>query len=184
MMQYTLVVGAPVVADGKTLGKVKRIIMHEGVANQFTVDPGLLGTERVVPVSDVTAATPDGIELSGDETAWKAYPAYDIERLLPPDADTRHESVEIAPQPELTGGARAPDHYVGAASTDAPAEDVTLGYASAVLSSNTTVLHNGIEHPLHGLILDMGRPVQILIEGKEPLAADAVRSFSSERIEA
>jgi hypothetical protein len=181
MMIYTLIFGSPVVADGKTLGKVERILVHGGIANQFTVDPGLFGTERVVPVSDVRSTTAEGIELKVAEDAWKAYPAFDIESMLPAASEPSLHLADQTPQPDNLVAHRL-DTGVPSTSTDVPADDITVTEQSAVLSAKTTVVANGTERRLHGLVLDTGRPVQALVEGEQPLDLQNMRGMTSEEI--
>jgi hypothetical protein len=185
-MRYTLVFGAPVVADGKTLGKVERIIVHNGIANQFTVDPGLFGTERLVPLSDIQTIGPNGIELRIPDDEWKAYPAFNIESLLPPEIDNPLGDpglAQLTPQQAEAGGHR-PDAGVLTTSVGVPAESITVPNEahSAIVSAKTTVQYGGGAAALHGLVLDTGRPVQILVAPDQALDAGAVRSFTSEQI--
>jgi len=185
-MRYTLVLGTPVMADGKTLGKVERIIVHNGIANQFTVDPGLFGTERVVPISDVQSTGADGIELRISDDEWKAYPAFNIESLLPPEIDNPLGDpglAQLTPQ-QTEAGAHRPNAGVPTTSVEVPAESITVPdqAQSAIVSAKTTVLHGGAEQALHGLILDTGRPVQILVAPDQAVDVSAVRSFTSEQI--
>jgi hypothetical protein len=181
-MIYTLIFGAPVVADGTTLGKVERILVQMGVANQFTVDPGLFGTERVVPLSDVRAANEDSIELRTSENEWQAYPAFDIESMLPETAGAMPGLPALTPQ-HPTAPANITDPGVPTLSADVPAQDVTIHEGSAVLSAKTSVASaDGTEQRLHGLVLDTGRPVQVLVEGGQPVSIKGVRSLTSEQI--
>ncbi len=182
-MQYTLVLGAPVVANGKTLGKIKRIIVQYGVANQFTVDPGLLGYERVLPISDARSATADGVELNVSDDQWKAYPAFNIEDMVPEsDESTDPGLAELTPQ-HPAAAAHRPDAGVATTSVDVPPDDVTVHEQSAVLSSNTRIVDaNGNRHALHGLVLDTGRPVQALVEGAQPIDLSNLRSLTAEEI--
>lgn len=187
-MRYTLVFGAPVMADGKTLGKVERIIVQNGVANQFTVDPGLFGTERVVPLSDVQDITANGIELRVSDDEWKAYPAYNIESLLPPEIEDPIADPglsQLTPQ-QVAGGAYRPDAGVSTTSVEVPGESITLPNQahSAVVSAKTNVRHGSDEAALYGLVLDTGRPVHILVAPDEGVDVSAVRSFTAEQIQA
>lgn len=182
-MKYTLILGAPVMAGNNTLGHVERILVNAGVANQFTVNPGLLGTERVVPLSDVRHITEHGIELRTSDKDWKAYPALNIEETMPEAfATTDPGLAELAPQhPDVA--AHRPSAGVPAPSADVSDDDVTTHEYSAVLSSKTRVYGPGGEaQALHGVVLDTGRPVQLLVEGGEPIAVKTVSTFTSDEI--
>jgi hypothetical protein len=183
-MRYTLVFGTPVMADGKTLGNVERIIVEDGVAKQFTVNPGLFGTGRVLPLSDVQITGANGIELRVSDDVWKAYPAFNIESLLPPAYDTPIADpglTQLSPQ-QAEAGTHRPDNDLLTTSAAVPGEGVTVPVGSAVVSAKTSVLRNGTTHALHGLVLDTGRPVQVLVADGQPLDVATVRSFTSEQI--
>jgi hypothetical protein len=182
-MRYTLIFGTPVMADGKTLGKVERIIVQNGIANQFTVDPGLFGTERVLPLSDVQSISANGIELRVSEDEWKAYPAFNIEALLP-DTVPQMPGLPSVTAETVTAPANITDPGVPTTSVDVPAESITVPDQahSAIVSAKTTVQHGGTEHALHGLVLDTGRPVQILVAPDQALDVSAVRSFTADQI--
>ena len=183
-MHYTLIFGTPVTADGKTLGNIERIIVEEGVAKQFTVNPGLFGTERVLPLSDVHTTGVNGIELRVSEDEWKAYPAFNIESLLLPAYDMPVADpglAQLSPQ-QAEAGTYRPDNDLLSTSAAVPGEGVTVPLGSAVVSAKTNVVRNGTAHALHGLVLDTGRPVQVLLADEQPLDVATVRSFSSEQI--
>lgn len=185
-MRYTLVLGTPVITDGKTLGNVERIIVEDGVAKQFTVNPGLFGTERVLPLSAVQAATANGIELHITDDEWKAYPAFNIESLLTPAFDMPVADpglAQLSPQ-QAEAGTHRPDNDLLTTSAVTPGEGVTVPLGSAVVSAKTNVMRNGTTHALHGLVLDTGRPVQVLVADGQALDVAMVRSFSGEQIQA
>jgi len=155
-----------------------------GVAKQFTVNPGLFGTERVLPLSDVQTTGANGIELRTTDDEWKAYPAFNIESLLQPAYDTPIADpglAQLTPQ-QAEAGAYRPDNDLLSTSAAVPGEGVTVPLGSAVVSAKTTVQHGGTTHALHGLVLDTGRPVQVLVAGEEPLDVATVRSFTAEQI--
>ena len=54
-MIYTLMLGATVRSAADNQGTLSRIIVNNGVVNQFVVNPSGLfsGPERIVPISDV-----------------------------------------------------------------------------------------------------------------------------------
>ena len=157
-MIYTMIFGAPVRRDDHRLGTLNRILVNNGVANQFTVHTGLLGgPDRLAPINDVVEASEDGIVLNISEDEWKAYPAFDIDKIL-------------AKQQELTPGlhASAPannqtaEDAASLPAAPAPATGRTVQDVSVVLTNKTQV---GDQGTLRGLILDTGIPQQLLIDG-------------------
>ena len=157
-MIYTMIFGAPVRRDDHRLGTLNRILVNNGVANQFTVHTGLLGgPDRLAPINDVVEASEDGIVLNISEDEWKAYPAFDIDKIL-------------AKQQELTPGfhASAPannqtaEDAASLPAAPAPATGRTVQDVSVVLTDKTQV---GDQGTLRGLILDTGIPQQLLIDG-------------------
>ena len=157
-MIYTMIFGAPVRRDDHRLGTLNRILVNNGVANQFTVHTGLLGgPDRLAPINDVVEASKDGIVLNISEDEWKAYPAFDIDKIL-------------AKQQELTPGfhASAPannqtaEDAASLPAAPAPATGRTVQDVSVVLTDKTQV---GDQGTLRGLILDTGIPQQLLIDG-------------------
>ena len=116
-----------------------------------------------------------------DEGLWEL-----IESLLPPEIDNPLGDpglAQLTPQ-QAEAGAHRPDAGVLTTSVEVPAESITVPdqAQSAVVSAKTTVRHGGNGHALHGLVLDTGRPVQILVAPDQALDASAVRSFTSEQI--
>ena len=157
-MIYTMIFGVPVRRDDHRLGTLNRILVNNGVANQFTVHTGLLGgPDRLVPINDVVEVSEDGIVLNISEDEWKAYPAFDIDKIL-------------AKKQELT-----PGFHASAPATNQTAEDAlslpadpapptgrTLEDISVVLTNKT---HVGDQGTLRGMVLDTGIPQQLLIDG-------------------
>ncbi len=157
-MIYTLIFGAPVRRDDHRLGTLNRVLVNNGVANQFTVHTGLLsGPDRLVPINDVIEAGEEGLVLNISEDEWKAYPAFDIDKIL-------------AKKQELT-----PGFHASAPATNQTAEDAlslpadpapptgrTLEDISVVLTNKT---HVGDQGTLRGMVLDTGIPQQLLIDG-------------------
>ncbi|MBA3944310.1 MAG: hypothetical protein H0X37_07060 [Herpetosiphonaceae bacterium] len=153
-MKHTLVLGASVGCEDRQFGKLTRIVVDNGVANQLVVNPGLFGgPERVVPISDVTESTPEAIMLKCDESEWKAYNAFKM---------TTHSEE----QPTLVDGlpiASAPDVNAGLADPtliDVTTTTSTVAETAVVLTSSTKV---GGDGTFHGLITDTGLPQAVLV---------------------
>jgi hypothetical protein len=81
-MLYTFVLGTPVYAEDRHLGKLERIIVDNGIANQITVAPGLLGIERVVPINDIVETSTDSVQLRITDEDWRAYSAFQIQQAF------------------------------------------------------------------------------------------------------
>jgi hypothetical protein len=157
-MIYTLIFGAPVRRDDHRLGTLNRVLVNNGVANQFTVHTGLLsGPDRLVPINDVIEAGEEGLVLniSGDE--WKAYPAFDIDKILAADQTLTPGFLTSAPGDNQTAGDAS-----SLPAAPEPATGRTVRDISVVLTNKTQV---GDQGTLRGLVLDTGIPQQLLVEG-------------------
>jgi hypothetical protein len=181
-MKFTLTFGAPVMNNDSQLGKLKRIVVNNGIANQVTVDPGLLSYERVVPISDFVAGPDDTLRVNITDTDWKAYSAFTMDQPLDnPNQDGPDMSVLTT---DVTMNQQAADtnHPL---STGTLVERETVDQMSIVLTSATTVVNEaggGQTHKLHGLVIDTGRPQVLLLDDGTSLPFDAVTMLDEERI--
>lgn len=155
-MLYTLMLGVPVRSQGRELGTLHRIIVNNGVANQFSVNPGLFGLERVVPISDVQEATPEQIVLNVTDVEWKAYNAFDMNRHMVSDSAAAPGLLPIAPRLDTT------TETFDATTAEATASDRNLELMAVVLSHTT---HVGDRGRLAGLVIDTGVPQALVLEG-------------------
>lgn len=158
-MIYTLILGSPVRTGDHAFGKVSRIIVNNGVANQFTVSASGLfsGPDRLVPISDVVEATEEGVTLGISETEWKAYPAFEIERILVADQAAAPDLLATAP---LNNEATA--EAVNVPTAESPSIERALQDVSVSLTGKTLVGDMG---RLRGIVADTGIPQQLLVEG-------------------
>ncbi|HZB96692.1 MAG TPA: hypothetical protein VE268_12110 [Herpetosiphonaceae bacterium] len=157
-MIYTMIFGAPVRRDDHRLGTLNRILVNNGVANQFTVHTGLLGgPDRLAPINDVVEASEDGIVLNISEDEWKAYPAFDIDKILAKEQELTPGFHASAPANNQTA-----EDAASLPAAPAPATGRTVQDVSVVLTNKTQV---GDQGALRGLILDTGIPQQLLIDG-------------------
>jgi hypothetical protein len=154
-MLFTLMLGVPVRSQGREVGTLKRIIVNNGVANQISVHPGLLGLERIVPISDVQEATPEQIVLEIADDEWKAYNAFEMKQQVVSDAAAPN-LLPIAPRLDTT------TETFDATTAEATASDSTLMPMAVVLSHSTRV---GDEGRLAGLVIDTGIPQELIVEG-------------------
>lgn len=157
-MIYTLMLGAPVRSGDHQFGTVCRILVNNGVANQFTVSPSGLfgGPERIVPISDVVAATADGVTLECNETEWKAYGAFNLEKILVSDQAAAPSILQVAPGNEVTTEPEA------VPTAEAGSKDRALENTTVALTNTTTVGDRG---QLAGIVADTGIPQQLLVAG-------------------
>ena len=156
-MLYTLVFGAPVRTGDGDLGTLKRIILNNGVANQFTVNPSGLfsGPERVLPISDILEAASEGVTLDSD-IDWKAYSAFEIERFVAAERGAAPYLMQPAPGTETISETR------DTTKADGPTTERSVTPMAVVLTGKTQV---GDAGKLAGLVIDTGIPKQILVEG-------------------
>lgn len=173
--------GAAVRAGDTDLGTLKRIVVNGGIANQLAVDPGLFGTERVIPVSIVEATTPDMITLAIEPSEWASFPALNIHQSVDnPNRDTPDLAV-MTPSPQIvTAGTDVshPTNVTGARET----ED-TLAIDSVTLTDRTEVVLGENTARLAGLIVDTGRPQQILYGDDSAASVEALARWDEQRIE-
>jgi len=155
-MLYTLMLGVPVRSQGRDLGTLHRIIVNNGVANQLSVNPGLLGIERVVPISDVQEATSEQIMLNVTDVEWKAYNAFDMKQHMVSDSAAAPGLMPIAPRLDTT------TEVFDTTTAEATTSDRTLDQMAVVLSHNT---HVGDRGRLAGLVIDTGVPQELVLEG-------------------
>jgi hypothetical protein len=157
-MIYTLIFGAPVRRNDHRLGTLNRILVNNGVANQFSVHTGLLsGPDRVVPINDVVEVAEDGLVLDISEDEWKAYPAFEIDKILAADQTLTPGLLTSAPANNQTDA-----DATSLPAAPAPATGRTLQDVSVVLTNKTQVADQGA---LRGMVLDTGIPQQLLVEG-------------------
>lgn len=181
-MRFTLIFGAPVYANEKQLGKLERIIVNNGIANQITVDPGLFGYERVVPLNHFREAGEDAIHLNVGEDEWKAYPAYTMDQALAnPNEGTPDLSV-LTTDLSMINQASDTSHPL---TTGAQSERKTVDELSVVLTSGTSIVHDdagGQTDTLRGITIDTGRPQELLVSGGNALRYDTVTMLDENRI--
>ncbi len=171
-MKHTLVLGASVGCEERHFGKLTRIVVENGVANQIVVNPGLLsGPERVVPISDLSASTAEEITLTCEEAEWKAYGAYKM---------TTHTMEQPSAPEELPLGS-APGLNAGLAESsviDVTTTTRTVPETAVELSSNTKV---GDDGTFHGLVIDTGMPLAVLV-GDQSIPFAEVSELDSDQI--
>lgn len=157
-MIYTLVFGARVETSDGHHGTLKRIILNNGIADQFTVHPAGLfsGPERVIPISDVVSTTPELIKLRADEDEWKAYNALNTREIL--SADPTLEPTHLPASAESLLSEKPLEGPTIAAAIDVS----TMDQMSVILTDQTLV---GDDNRLLGLVTETGIPQQLLIEG-------------------
>ena len=173
-MLYTLMFGASVRSQDHDLGTLKRIVVNNGVANQFTVNPGLFGgPERVVPISDVDEATTEHIVLRIMHDEWKAYNAFDIKQHVVTDSAAAPSLLQLSPRLPTT------DDVLDVPTAEATATDRSLTVMAVVLSNSTRV---GDRSRLAGLVIDMGIPQQLLLDNGDAVAFGEVGVLDEEHI--
>ncbi len=182
-MIYTFIFGAPVHNRDQHIGKLVRVVVNNGIANQVTVDPGLLGLERVVPISDIQEATADHIQLDITDDDWKAYAAFKVQQSLGGAMHDEPDSAVVGPTPVLSSDIRDTSHPTDA--TGARETDLTVSANSVVLSTSTAVVNDdatGVQHKLKGLVVDTGRPQQFLLEDGSTVSFEQVSLLDEQRI--
>lgn len=181
-MRFTLIFGAPVYANETQLGKLERIIVNNGIVNQITVNPGLFGHERVVPINHFGESGEDALHLNVGEDEWKTYPAYSMDQMLTnPNQASPDLSVLTT---DLTMNSQATDtsHPF---TTDVRAERKTVDELSVVLSSATKVVNEGASDAtdsLRGITIDTGRPQELLLAQGNAVSFEAVTMLDENRI--
>lgn len=182
-MRYTFVFGAPVHGSDKQLGKLTRIIVDNGIANQITVDPGLFGTERVVPISSLRESTADAIHTTLTDNDWKACASYTIDQL-PEQQGLDPADLSVLTPNSLAGtpirGTSDPIDQIGAYETERTVSDMSM-----VLTAKTAVADaaNNTSAKLHGLIVDTGRPIGLILDNDQHISFDRVTLLDEHRIE-
>ena len=174
-MVFTLVFGAPVRSGDHKFGTLTRIIVNNGVANQFAVNPSGLfsGPERIVPISDVIDATPDEVALDISDVDWRAYNAFDIDHILASDRAAAPDLLEAGPRGDLTS------EVFDRPTAEAPSEDRALSASSVVLTHQTQVGDRG---RLAGLVIDTGIPKQILVDGGATIPIEQIAMLDEKHI--
>lgn len=180
-MRFTLIFGTPVQANNSQLGKLSRIIVNNGIANQITVDPGLLGSERVVPINAFQQSDDDTLNLDITDDDWKAYPAFTMDQSSD-DPNASSADPALAP-PDLTFNRRP---ATGNSLTAEPVvERRTVDQLSVVLTSSATVVDDtapDTTYKLRGITIDTGRPQELLIEDGRAVPFTAVTLLDEDRI--
>lgn len=174
-MIHTLVFGAAVHSMDTHRGTLKRMLITDGIANQFTVDPGLLGVERIVPISVVTEATPEGVQVNiSNDDDWKAFPAYQMEGVL---GTSNHDdpSVQVLEAAEIVGAG-----YDAATGAQTTTDALPIG--AIVLSSATRITGAHADATLHGLVIDTGRPHQLLLNDGQVIPIAGAAQFGNDTI--
>lgn len=173
-MLYTLMIGAPVRSQGRDLGTLSRIIVNNGVANQFAVNPGLLGIERIVPISDVKDCTAEEIMLDASDDDWKAYNAFKTKQHVVTDNAAAPNLLPVAPRTTTTS------EMFDVPTAEATDTDRSLTPMAVVLSHSTRVGDNG---RLAGLVVDTGIPQEIVLEGGQTIPFEQVGVLDEHHIQ-
>lgn len=181
-MKYIFVFGTRVRSGTITVGKLTRIIVNNGIANQIAVDPGLLQTERVVPISDIESATADEIQLNVADDVWKAYTAYKLQQSLGNPHDADPNLAVLAPSPQLLQ--QAPDMGHLSDTTGAQLIDTSVDRMSVVLTASTRVggAQESAQARLKGLVAETGRPQQLLLDDDGSVDFETVTRLDEQHI--
>lgn len=182
-MIHTFVFGTPVRTSDHDLGKLERIIVNNGIANQITVNPGLLQTERVVPVSDIQTAAADVIQLHIGEAEWKAYTGFHMERALSTPSEDSPNLAVYTPISAAAGEIRDSSHPT--TMTGAREVDDTVDNLSVVLTSSTIIGGAGVTGNVHlkGIVTDTGRPQQLILSDDRAIPYETVTQLDERHIE-
>jgi hypothetical protein len=172
-MLFTLMLGAPVRSQGRDLGTLSRIIVNNGVANQLAVNPGLLGLERVVPISDVREATAEQIVLDITDDEWKAYSAFKVGQHMVSDSAAAPSLLPVAPRTMVTS------EIFDVPTAEATPSDRSVDPIAVTLSHST---HVGDRGRLAGLVTDTGIPQELVLEGGETIPFAQVGVLDEEHI--
>jgi hypothetical protein len=181
-MKYTLIFDTPVYAGEKHIGKLARIIVDNGIANQITVNPGLLGIERVVPINVLEEASAETIRMKVSDSEWKAFAAYQMQQSLTGSVGDTPNLSALTTDQVASGGITDSSHPTS--DTGARQTVRTVGDTSIVLSSHTAVADEAADqqYQLKGLIVDTGRPQQMLLDGGSSLPFEMVTLLDEDRI--
>lgn len=172
--------GAAVRAGDTNLGTLSRIIINRGIANQLVVDPGLLRIERVVPVSIVQETAPDCITLAIDPAEWASYPALHVHTPLDNPQTATPDLTVMTPSPQIaTAGADVshPTNMTGARETEE-----TVAIDSVTLTDRTEVMIDGHARRLAGLIVDTGRPQQLVLDDDKTIECARITGWDAQRM--
>lgn len=181
-MIYTLVFGASVRNDARDFGKLQRIIVNNGIANQLSVEPGLFSYERIVPINVIHETSEAVIRIGIDDNDWASYSAFKIDQSLTDATDDTPNLAVLTPT--VAANSTAVDTGHPTEKTGARGTATTVDEMSVVLTARTVVLNEaaGTEHKLRGLIVDTGRLQQLLVENGEAIPFDAVSRLDEARI--
>lgn len=180
-MIQTLRFGAPVYNGAHHVGKLERIIVNNGIANQITVDPGLLRTERVVPINVFQTTENDELRLDVSDDEWRAYSAYKMQHELSNPSEDQPNLAVLSPSPTIVSSGTDTDHP--SRPTGAYEADTTVADTSVVLTASTQVVHEGgAAHRLQGLVIDTGRPRTLLLDDGSTVPFDAVTRLDENHI--
>lgn len=174
-MIYTFVLGAPVRSGDRELGTLSRILVNNGICNQFAVNPGGLfhGPERVVPISDVVEATEQGVTLEITDTEWKAYSAFNIDQLVVSDTAVAPQLLQTGPTTDVT------TEMTSKPTAEAEQQTQSVSPMAVVLTNKTRV---GDDRHVRGLVIDTGIPLRILVEEGETVPIEAVAVLDENHI--
>ncbi|HEX6293292.1 MAG TPA: hypothetical protein VFZ66_29195 [Herpetosiphonaceae bacterium] len=182
-MIYTLIFGTPVQSSDKQIGRLERIIVDNGIANQVTINPGLLGTERVVPITVLEETSADVIRMNASNDEWKAFAAYQMQQSLSnPVEDTPNLSALTTDQ-VVAGGITDSSHPTS--DTGARRTQRTVGDTSVVLSSRTKIVDDTgatKQRCLKGLVVDTGRPQQLVLDDDSAVPFEAITLLDENQI--
>lgn len=182
-MEYTLIFGTPVYSSDKHIGSLSRIIVDNGIANQITVNPGLLGTERVVPINALEETSAETIRMNVSDDEWKAFAAYQMQQALTSTAGDTPNLSALTTDQVVSGGITDSSHATN--DTGARKTVRTVGDTSVVLSPRTCVVDeatNNQQCGLKGMTVDTGRPQLLLLENGNTVRFDTVSLFDEDRI--
>ena len=180
-MLYTLIFGTPVYAHDKHIGKLRRIIVDNGIANQITVDAGLLGTERVVPINVLEETSAETIRLNATDVEWKAFAAYQMQQSITSSGGDSPNLSALTSDQVVSGGITDSSHN----DTSSRRTVRTVADTSVVLTSRTAVINDDAtneRHYVRGLVADTGRPQQLLLEDGSAVPFEAVTLFDESQI--
>jgi|GEM_PF-3941194 len=181
-MLYTFVLGTPVYAEDRHLGKLERIIVDNGIANQITVAPGLLGIERVVPINDIVETSTDSVQLRITDEDWRAYSAFQIQQAFGGSQEVVPGQGLVPGHPAITANATNTSQTTALGTTYT---ERTVSQMSVVLSSKTKVVDDNApdtEYHLKGMVVDTGRPQQLLLENDTIVPFESITMLDEQRI--
>lgn len=174
--------GAAVLAGDEHLGTLSQIILNNGIANQLVVKPGLLGDERVLPISVVEQAEAATIRLSIPPEEWRSFPVASFQQALEPPEQAAPDVSALTPAPGVTAVAIDPGHATER--TGARETESTLATAAITLSKATEVVpaSDDVRYHLAGLVVETGRPQELLLDDGSRVPVAAIRRWEERRI--